>query len=321
MRATCERLAAEGQQGAYGFYEAIDYTPSRLPPGASSVDRPPVHGPPPGHEPCCRWPTCCSTSRCSAASTPTRCSAPTDLLLQERVPKAVAPVFPHAARSRRHAHAPRPTRQAAMRVFTDPETRRRPRSICSPTAATTWWSPARAAATAAGATWPSRAGARTPRAIAGAPSATCAISRAARSGRPPASRRSSRPSATRRSSRRPAPSSAARDDRHRHAHRDQRLARGRHRAAADHAHQPLRSRAHDRADQLRRGRAGPAGARTLAHPAFSNLFVQTELVRDRAGDPLHAPAALGRGAAAVDDAPDDGAAARPSARRRTRPTA
>ena len=27
-----ERLAAEGQQGAYGFYEAIDYTPSRLPP-------------------------------------------------------------------------------------------------------------------------------------------------------------------------------------------------------------------------------------------------------------------------------------------------
>ena len=32
-----ERLAAEGQQGAYGLYEAIDYTPSRLPPGATSV--------------------------------------------------------------------------------------------------------------------------------------------------------------------------------------------------------------------------------------------------------------------------------------------
>ena len=31
-----------------------------------------------------------------------------------------------------------------------------------------------------------------------------------------------------------------------------------------------------------------------SHPAFSNLFVQTELVRDAAGDPLHAPAALGR---------------------------
>ena len=28
------------------------------------------------------------------------------------------------------------------------------------------------------------------------------------------------------------------------------------------------------------------------HPAFSNLFVQTEIVRGRAGDPLHAAAAL-----------------------------
>ena len=32
-----ERLAADGQQGAYGFYEAIDYTPSRLPPGVDSI--------------------------------------------------------------------------------------------------------------------------------------------------------------------------------------------------------------------------------------------------------------------------------------------
>ncbi len=32
-----ERLAAEGRAGAYGFYEAVDYTPSRLPPGQSSV--------------------------------------------------------------------------------------------------------------------------------------------------------------------------------------------------------------------------------------------------------------------------------------------
>ena len=27
------RLAAEGGEGPYGFYEAIDYTPDRLPPG------------------------------------------------------------------------------------------------------------------------------------------------------------------------------------------------------------------------------------------------------------------------------------------------
>ncbi len=35
--ANLEQLAAEGREGAYGFYEAVDYTPSRLPPGQSSV--------------------------------------------------------------------------------------------------------------------------------------------------------------------------------------------------------------------------------------------------------------------------------------------
>jgi cyclic beta-1,2-glucan synthetase len=32
-----EQLAADGREGAYGFYEAVDYTPSRLPPHQSSV--------------------------------------------------------------------------------------------------------------------------------------------------------------------------------------------------------------------------------------------------------------------------------------------
>ena len=39
-RAACEnlqRLAADGRAGAYGFYEAVDYTASRIPPGQSSV--------------------------------------------------------------------------------------------------------------------------------------------------------------------------------------------------------------------------------------------------------------------------------------------
>jgi cellobiose phosphorylase len=38
--AACEnlqRLAAEGREGAFGFYEAVDYTPTRLPPGEASV--------------------------------------------------------------------------------------------------------------------------------------------------------------------------------------------------------------------------------------------------------------------------------------------
>lgn len=39
-REACDNLAllaVEGREGAYGFYEAVDYTPSRLPPGQSSV--------------------------------------------------------------------------------------------------------------------------------------------------------------------------------------------------------------------------------------------------------------------------------------------
>lgn len=39
-REACEnlqRLASEGRSGAYGFYEAVDYTPSRLPPNETSV--------------------------------------------------------------------------------------------------------------------------------------------------------------------------------------------------------------------------------------------------------------------------------------------
>jgi cyclic beta-1,2-glucan synthetase len=39
-RPACEnlqRLAREGREGAYGFFEAVDYTPSRLPPNESSV--------------------------------------------------------------------------------------------------------------------------------------------------------------------------------------------------------------------------------------------------------------------------------------------
>ena len=46
-----ERLAADGQQGAYGFYEAVDYTPSRLPPGAEQRHRAAVHGASRRHEP------------------------------------------------------------------------------------------------------------------------------------------------------------------------------------------------------------------------------------------------------------------------------
>ncbi len=115
-----ERLAAEGHDGAYGFYEAIDYTPSRLPPGAASVT---VRQFMAHHE---------GMSLLSLASVlldkpmqrrfladPMLRSA--DLLLQERVPKATAPVFPHASEASDN-RPPRSDDTGHMRVFTDPST-------------------------------------------------------------------------------------------------------------------------------------------------------------------------------------------------------
>ena len=64
----------------------------------------------------------------------------------------------------------------------------------------------------------------------------------------------------------------------------------------------------------------PAAA-DAAHPAFSKLFVQTEMLDAAGADPVHAPAALGRGAAAVDVPPRRGARRAGAGRRRTRPTA
>ncbi|HYI27731.1 MAG TPA: glucoamylase family protein, partial [Bradyrhizobium sp.] len=113
-----QRLAADGHEGAYGFYEAVDYTPSRLARGTSRVavrqfmahhqgmsllaldyvlvDRP-------------------MQRRFKADPM----LLATDLLLQERVPKAAAPVFPHAAEagaSRTESVA----EQGTMRIYTDP---------------------------------------------------------------------------------------------------------------------------------------------------------------------------------------------------------
>ncbi len=112
------RLAREGRLGPYGFYEAIDYTPARLPRGSDSVtiasymahhqgmaflalvylleDRP--------------------MQRRFAADPALRA---TDLLLQERVPRAPA-VFPHPAEvsAAGDTIAPEPN----LRVFTTPNT-------------------------------------------------------------------------------------------------------------------------------------------------------------------------------------------------------
>ncbi len=115
-----EQLAESGYEGRYGFYEAIDYTPSRMPRGVSSVvirqfmahhegmsllslaylllDRP--------------------MQRRFDADPMLRAA---DLLLQERVPKASALVFPHSAEANKTQTTTDGDR-GTMRVLTDPGT-------------------------------------------------------------------------------------------------------------------------------------------------------------------------------------------------------
>ena len=122
-RSACEnleRLAREGRCGSYGFHEAVDYTPARLPPEETSV-------------------TICSfmahhqgMSLLALASV--LCDAPmqrrflgcpilkaADLLLQERVPRTAATVLSADLKleeSRRFIG----DGEAVMRIFTDPAT-------------------------------------------------------------------------------------------------------------------------------------------------------------------------------------------------------
>ena len=113
-----ERLSAEGQQGGYGLYEAIDYTPSRLPPG---VDRITVRQFMAHHEGMSLLALAYllldkPMQRRFRADPMLRAA---ELLLQERVPKATAPVFPHTS----EASATRLAsgeETGTMRVFTDP---------------------------------------------------------------------------------------------------------------------------------------------------------------------------------------------------------
>ncbi|MEO6874105.1 MAG: glucoamylase family protein, partial [Opitutaceae bacterium] len=115
------RLAADGREGAYGFYEAIDYTPSRLPPNQTSVtiqsfmahhqgisllallsflqDQP--------------------MQRRFLASPVLKAA---HLLLQERIPKAAPGVFP-AETTEEAAKLPPRDAAGAMRIYNTPATR------------------------------------------------------------------------------------------------------------------------------------------------------------------------------------------------------
>jgi cellobiose phosphorylase len=87
-----EKLAADGREGAYGFYEAVDYTPSRLPPGQSSVT---IRSFMAHHQGMSLLALAyrlldCPMQRRFMAFPPFRAA---DLLLQERVPQTAAKVL------------------------------------------------------------------------------------------------------------------------------------------------------------------------------------------------------------------------------------
>jgi len=116
-----QTLAAKGFLGAYGFYEAVDYTPSRVPRGK--------------HHAIVRTFMAHHQGMSLLAfehvllNRPMQrrfMSAPlvraTELLLQERVPKKGATLHPHAAEVSAAARPPTAETGTIMRVFTDPNT-------------------------------------------------------------------------------------------------------------------------------------------------------------------------------------------------------
>ncbi len=120
-REACEnlqRLAAEGATASYGFYEAIDYTPSRLPPEETSAIIRSFMAHHQGMsllamvnllrgDPMQRRFMACPQLKAA------------DLLLQERVPKAVASVFKKDL-ALETSRTPSDERENGTRVFTNP---------------------------------------------------------------------------------------------------------------------------------------------------------------------------------------------------------
>jgi len=112
------RLAEDGRAGEYGFYEAVDYTPSRLPPRKSSVTIQSfmVH-----HQGMILLaldyalrgqPMQARFSACPILKA-------TDLLLQERVPKSIANVLPDDS-SAIKSHSSTGEGEGDLRILTNP---------------------------------------------------------------------------------------------------------------------------------------------------------------------------------------------------------
>ena len=116
--ANLQRLAAEGRSGTYGFYEAVDYTPARLPPDETSAT---IRSFMAHHQ---------GMSVLSLANflldnpmqrrfMGCRLLRAADLLLQERVPKTAASVFVEDL-TVKTSRAISGENEGVMRVFTNP---------------------------------------------------------------------------------------------------------------------------------------------------------------------------------------------------------
>ena len=275
--------------------------PSRLPRGQSQRRDPLLHGAPPGHEPCSPWPTCSWTVRCRSGSSRTRCS---------RRPRCC---------SRSGCRGPRgSTAQTAdaLRLARGPRRgggRRARRSAApdTPLPEVQLLSNGRyhVMVTNAGggySRWKDLAVTRWREDGTRDDWGTFCYLRDVASGEfwstayQPTLKRSKqlRGDLLRGAGGVPPPR-----PRLRHAHRDRRLARGRHRAAPDHDHQPRPDAPGDRGHELRGGRPRAARRGRAASRVQQPLRPDGDR-RAPAGDPLHPPAPLPRRADAVDVPPD-----------------
>lgn len=116
--ANLQRLAREGREGTYGFYEAVDYTPSRLPPEESSVTVRSFMGHHLGMS------LLALDNLLHASPMQRRFMAcpqikATELLLQERVPRSSVGILSKNLKLD-ESQALSATVETSMRVFTDP---------------------------------------------------------------------------------------------------------------------------------------------------------------------------------------------------------
>jgi cyclic beta-1,2-glucan synthetase len=116
-----QRLAADDFLGTYGFYEAVDYTPSRVPPGKDHAIVRTFMAHHQGMS-LLAFEHVLLNRPMQRRFMSDPLARATELLLQERVSKKGATLHPHAAEVSAAARSPVAEAGTIMRVFTDPNT-------------------------------------------------------------------------------------------------------------------------------------------------------------------------------------------------------